>query len=127
RYWRGPVLWRFDGDTWERSYLPTRTPAREVAPGGDDYRYTVQLEPHERRWLFALDYPVIQPENASISMDFQIVRRHPVTTLTEYSMRSNPDFTDMPQLPETIRRLALQLPEGRNPRTRRMAAELRQQ
>jgi len=126
RYWRGPVLWRFDGDTWQRAFLPARTPAVRVPPDDSDYRYTVQLEPHERRWLFALDYPVTTPEQAQISLDFQITRRNPVTTLTEYQMRSNPGFTDMPKLPETLRRLALALPEDRNPRTRQMAQELRE-
>jgi transglutaminase-like putative cysteine protease len=126
RYWRGPVLWNFDGDTWERSFLPSRTPAPDVPPGGDDYRYTVQLEPHERRWLFALDYPVGSPDESRISLDFQITRRHPVTTLTEYSMRSNPGYTDMPELPNTLRRLALSQPEDRNPRTREMGRQLRE-
>src|SRR5699024_11342329 len=66
RYWRGPVLWHFDGDTWERAFLPSRTEAADVPPGANDYRYTVQLEPHERRWLFALDYPVDKPDNARL-------------------------------------------------------------
>ncbi|RFF26353.1 MULTISPECIES: DUF3488 and transglutaminase-like domain-containing protein [unclassified Wenzhouxiangella] len=126
RYWRGPVLWHFDGDTWERAFLASRTPAAKVPPGPDDFLYTVQLEPHERRWLFALDYPVTTPDEAHISLDFQVTRRDPVTTLTEYRMRSNPGFTDMPQLPETLRRLALSLPEDRNPRTREMARQLRE-
>ncbi len=126
RYWRGPVLWHFDGDTWERAFLASRTPAAKVPPGPDDFLYTVQLEPHERHWLFALDYPVTTPDEARISLDFQVTRRDPVTTLTEYRMRSNPGFTDMPQLPETLRRLALSLPEDRNPRTREMARELRE-
>ncbi len=125
RYWRGPVLWHFDGDTWERAFLASRTEAPQVPPRAGDYRYTVQLEPHERRWLFALDYPVTKPEEARISLDFQITRRHPVTTLTEYSMRSNPAFTDMPRLPITLRQIALGLPDDRNPRTRQMARELR--
>lgn len=126
RYWRGPVLWRFDGDTWERSFLPSRTPAAEVPASSGDFVYTVQLEPHERHWLFALDYPVNSPDQARVSQDFQIVRRHPVTTLTEYRMRSNPGFEDMPQISETLRRLALSLPADRNPRTREMAEQLRQ-
>ncbi|WP_376696504.1 transglutaminase TgpA family protein [Wenzhouxiangella sp. EGI_FJ10305] len=126
RYWRGPVLWRFDGDTWERAFLASRTPATKVPPGPDDFLYTVQLEPHERRWLFALDYPVTTPNEARISLDFQVTRRDPVTALTEYRMRSNPGFTDMPQLPESLRRLALSLPEDRNPRTLEMARQLRE-
>ncbi|NEZ03499.1 DUF3488 domain-containing transglutaminase family protein [Wenzhouxiangella sp. XN201] len=124
-YWRGPVLWRFDGDTWEQAFLPTRVPARPVPPSRDDYRYSVQLEPHERHWLFALDYPVSAPENARISLDFQITSRHPVTTLKRYEVRSNPEFTDMPELSDPLRRLALDLPGDRNPRTRAMARELR--
>lgn len=127
RYWRGPVLWQFNGDTWERSFLASRTPAAEVPPDSDDFLYTIQLEPHERRWLFALDYPVTTPREARISLDFQVTRRDPLTTLTEYRMRSNPGFTDMPQLPETLRRLALSLPDNRNPRTREMARDLRGQ
>jgi len=127
RYWRGPVLWRFDGDTWERSFLAARTPAPAVPPSADDYRYTVQLEPHERTWMFALDYPVSAPDQAIISMDFQITRRDPITTLTEYRMRSNPRIKDMPRLPAAIRQLALELPGDRNPRTHAMASQLREQ
>ncbi|WP_376690012.1 transglutaminase family protein [Wenzhouxiangella sp. EGI_FJ10409] len=126
RYWRGPVLWRFDGDTWQRAFMPARTPSVKVPPSPEDLHYSVQLEPHERHWLFALDYPVNTPEQSSISLDFQITRRDPVTTLTQYRMRSNPGFTDMPRLPETIRRLALDLPDDRNPRTLEMARDLRQ-
>lgn len=126
RYWRGPVLWRFDGDTWERSFLPSRSPAAEVPPSAEDYRYTVQLEPHERHWLFALDYPVTTPDQARISLDFQITRRSPVTTLTEYRMRSNPAFTDTPVLSKTLTQLALSLPANRNPRTLKMARSLRE-
>ncbi|NBB93093.1 MAG: DUF3488 domain-containing protein [Gammaproteobacteria bacterium] len=125
RYWRGPVLWNFDGDTWERAFLPSRTPTDLVPPGSNDYIYNVQLEPHERRWLFALDYPVTLPENARISLDYQLTARKPITALTQYRMRSNPDPIDMPQLPETLRQLATRLPADRNPRTREMAESLR--
>ena len=127
RYWRGPVFWDFDGNTWSRAPQPSRAPAPPVPPGDNDYSYTIQLEPHERRWMFALDYPVDTPDKARISADFQITRRHPITTLTQYSMRSNPDFVDMPELPAYWRRLALRLPEDRNPRTRKMADRLRSQ
>jgi len=126
RYWRGPVLWHFDGDTWERAFLAARTPAPPVPPGSDDLHYNIQLEPHERRWLFALDHPVTAPEQARISLDYQITSRHPVTALTQYRMRSNPGHVDMPQLPVTLRQLATRLPEDRNPRTREMARQLRE-
>lgn len=125
RYWRGPVLWHFDGSTWSRPFFGD-APSRQLVPEiGNTVRYSVQLEPHEQRWLFALDYPVRAPENAMITIDHQVLNRHPVTALTRYELVSNPDFVDMPRLSDGARAMALRLPEGRNPRTLELAAELR--
>ncbi|MFP4334119.1 MAG: DUF3488 and DUF4129 domain-containing transglutaminase family protein [Wenzhouxiangella sp.] len=125
RYWRGPVLWNFDGTTWTRPFFGD-TPSRQWVPEGDRaVRYRIQLEPHERRWLFALDYPASAPDQAVITVDHQVINRHPVTALTGYAMVSNPDFIDMPVLPDGVRSVALRLPDERNPRTRALAAELR--
>ncbi|MDX1626220.1 MAG: DUF3488 and transglutaminase-like domain-containing protein [Wenzhouxiangellaceae bacterium] len=124
-YWRGPVLWRFDGRTWSRlGFLrrsPERVPSRLEAP----WRYRVQIEPSERRWLFALPYPAAWPDEARLSADFELMRETPVTTLTSYSVTSDPVFVDSPDLSPVLRRIALSLPEASNPRTRRFAADLR--
>jgi hypothetical protein len=55
-YWRGPVFWHFDGGTWKGSFYGTNIEAGS-RPGvsGAPWSYTVQLEPNERKWLFALD------------------------------------------------------------------------
>ncbi|NDY96997.1 transglutaminase TgpA family protein [Wenzhouxiangella limi] len=126
RYWRGPVLWNFDGSTWTSPFSGD-APRRRFVPEGEAARhYSIQLEPHERRWLFALDYPVRAPDNATVTVDHQLLNRHPITALTRYELVSNPDFVDMPTLPDGARSLALRLPDGRNPRTLELAAELRQ-
>lgn len=127
QYWRGPVLWLFDGDTWHQPVFTRNQPAAPVPDGPESISYTVQLEPHERRWLFALDYPVEAPDDARQTMDHQLLSRRPVTALTRYQVRSNPAFTDMPQLHPNLRRLALRLPDNRNPRTLEYARELRAQ
>ena len=72
RYWRGPVLWDFDGGTW------TIGPAflvNFVAPSGGraSYRYEVVLEPHNRYWLFALESASSLPESARMTFDGRIV------------------------------------------------------
>ncbi len=121
-YWRGPVLWEFDGRQWETSWMgrnhqAERLPDPESAP----YRYEVQLEPHERHWLFALDYPaVIPPEANRLSLDYQLLTRRGVTRLTAYEMVSDPGFIDSPTLRNTLRGMALALPDDFNPRTREM-------
>lgn len=118
-YWRGPVFWHYDGNTWSSSFYGRNIEA-EVRPdaAGAPWRYSVQLEPNERRWLFALDYPVTTPNDTRLTMDYQLIRRQPVIQLMQYEMVSNPDFTDAPNLAATLRTMALELPAERNPQTR---------
>ena len=116
-YWRGPVLWHFDGRTWTRLQFDARRVDRRPGADAGALSYRVQLEPSERRWLFALDYPVRAPDDASVSPDFELVRERPVTSLLAYDMISQPDFVDTPQLSGFYRRRALNLPADSNPRT----------
>ena len=128
RYWRGPVLWDFDGTTWNRSRflsnIPVRSqPSEETAP----YHYQVILEPHERRWLFALDYPAAYPRNANLSIDYTLTSKDPVVTLKRYTIKSDPRHVDTPKLSSPLRDRATQLPAGSNPRARALAAQWRNQ
>jgi transglutaminase-like putative cysteine protease len=127
-YWRGPVFWDFDGTSWQTTYLSRNLnadskPDPEQAP----LRYEVQMEPTEQRWLFALDYPALVPRHTRLTVDYQLITRRSVTQLREYTMASNPDFLDSPNLRHTMRRAALELPQGFNPRTAEMMASWRQQ
>ena len=129
RYWRGPVFWQFDGQTWRDSFYSRNLVASET-PGetGALYRYSVQMEPNERKWLFALDYPVVSPSESRVTVDFQIIRRDPVLQLLQYDMASNPDFLDSPEkLPQELRLQALDLPEDINPQTREMVESWRRE
>lgn len=127
-YWRGPVFWRFDGRTWKSSFYGRNIEAPEVPEvTADSWKYTVQLEPNERNWLFALDYPASTPDDTRLTMDFQMIRDQPVIQLTEYEVVSNPDFSDSPELAGSLLPQALELPEGSNPRTEQMVFEWRRQ
>src|SRR5262249_30940091 len=68
RYWRGPVLWDFDGRTWTAG---PQSPGRFASPGAGSatYRYSVVLEPHNQTWLFALELPASLPEDARYTAD----------------------------------------------------------
>jgi transglutaminase-like putative cysteine protease len=129
-YWRGPVFWDFDGRTWEhgfygRNLLAPRVP--QAGPGAVEY--TIQLEANERKWLFALDYPVAPPLDTKLTVDFQAIRREPVIQLLEYDVVSNPEFIDMPELSEAsdLRYQALELPAEFNPRTRQLVETWRRE
>jgi len=117
-YWRGPVFWDFDGSSWEVSYLSRNLPAEsKPEPRKAPFRYEVQMEPTEQRWLFALDYPALTPDSATMTMDYQLIANKPIIQLHTYFMASNPRFMDSPNLKQTLLRAALELPAGFNPRT----------
>ena len=124
RYWRGPVLWDFDGRTW-------RMGATEIVPfkaptGGDArYRYSVVLEPHNRDWLFALESAASLPARARFTADGQIVARRAVRERRRYELVSVTDpAPDTRADPADLQR-ALRLPEGFNPRATALAEEWR--
>ena len=127
-YWRGPVFWNFDGGTWQTSHLyRTLEASNKPTPEEALFRYEVQMEPTEQRWLFALDYPALVPKNTRLTMDYQLLSKRPVTQLRAYTMASHPLFVDSPELKQTFRRAALDLPEGFNPKTAKMMAEWRKE
>jgi protein-glutamine gamma-glutamyltransferase len=123
-YWRGPVMWDFDGQTWSASRIPYGLP-RTFEPLDRAIEYTVTVEPHGKRWLFALDLPGRTPPRSVMTGDFQLLFQTPVTNRLRYDMISNLRYRDAADLSRYDRQRALRLPAAANPRTRELANELR--
>lgn len=132
-YWRGPVLTDFDGRTWRASsissmvspkiHLPSATPAQTVA-------YTVTLEPHNRTWLFALEWPVNLPHpvEAGLTLDYQLWAKRPVLGRIRYDIRSTlqpPAIGNDEQ--RALLAASLKLPTEFNPRTHALALQWRKE
>jgi protein-glutamine gamma-glutamyltransferase len=120
RYWRGPVLWDFDGRTWRgaRATFPPFAPPQ----GEGVYRYSVVLEPHTHNWLFALETAARVPDNARMTFDGQIFARAPVRERMLYNMVSvTQPVARADEDPRLLER-ALRLPPRFNPRSRELAA-----
>ena len=123
-YWRGPVMWDFDGYSWSAPPYQYASQLRYNAqlPG---IEYSVTLEPHNNRWLLALDLPARVPPGAIPTTDFQLRSAAPVTTRVRYDMQSflKVEF-GLAESRQAMRR-ALRLPAGFNPRTAEFARALR--
>lgn len=120
-YWRGPVLWDFDGRIW----TPGRTIsgiAPQFTEAGQPIDYSVTLEPHNKQWLFLLEMPDRISVPASLTYDFQVVQKEPVKTRLRYEARSNLSYRANPLEAERQIQRALQLPPSLNPRARELAA-----
>jgi transglutaminase-like putative cysteine protease len=126
-YWRGPVLHAFDGRKWTPGLpdLQTRI-AQRVIRAGTPVSYHVTLEPHHHRWLFALDLaaPEAMRMLGVLRFDYQPISVRSIDDLVQYPMTSYPGATGG-DLPEPVRRIALDLPDGFSERARELAREWR--
>lgn len=122
-YWRGPVLWDYDGRTWTAPRFVFN--ATELPDTDPTIEYTVTLEPHNKRWLFALELPTQRPPRAVVTRDMQLLSAAPVRSRMRYDMSSRLEAAYGLEDGESILQRALQLPEGYNPRTLSHAKELR--
>ena len=118
-YWRGPVMWDFDGRTW-RLGNPAITDLEPPATG-TRVEYSVLLEPHNRNWLFALDRPASLPAQARYLDDGQIVTLAPVRSRMSYTIASAFDAEPDPAEARQMLARARRLPPGFNPRARALA------
>jgi transglutaminase-like putative cysteine protease len=123
-YWRGPVLWDYDGRTWTAPRFVFN--ANELPAGEPAVEYTVTLEAHNKRWLFALEMPMQRPPRAVATRDMQLLSTTPVRSRMRYEMSSQLQAAYGADDSENVLNRALQLPEGFNPRTLKHAAQLRQ-
>jgi protein-glutamine gamma-glutamyltransferase len=125
RYWRGPVLHDFDGHAWRRTES-----ARVDAPGlrfqGPAYRYTVSLEPSPHNWIFVLDWPSRwDAERAYLTSDYMLMEPNPLSQPIDVAATSYSHVQAAQPLGPGMRRRDTRLPAGRNPRSLRLAQELR--
>ncbi|MGB5472344.1 MAG: DUF3488 and transglutaminase-like domain-containing protein [Gammaproteobacteria bacterium] len=111
RYWRGPVLWHFDGRRWRSGYGNFPLPPEDFTPLGEPLRYRVTLEPHNRRWLYALELPDTLPPGGTLTSDYRLMALEPVRERIRYDLTSYPDFLVGKFLSRHARKAALQLPE----------------
>ena len=124
RYWRGPVLSEFDGRTWSAAPpLVARHDPR--LRGGTALRYSVLLEAHHRRWLFALESPAQRPPQSNFSLDGDLLSIAPVRARLRYEMTSVADAEPDPEEDARLLRRALRLPAGYNPKAKALADEWR--
>ncbi len=126
-YWRGPVLWDFDGRTWSQAKWLRRVPKADLRPGPVRWDYQIELEPTERSQLIALDLPTQVPDGAEVSVDFSVYARDPLNNVTRWRMQSALPLAAEPKLPVMLRQRALDLPEGFNPRAMALGRQWRRE
>lgn len=125
RYWRGPVLWNFDGRTWERGQVADYLPGPSLSAVGNPINYEVVLEVSRKSWLLALDVPVRAPDNGVFSAGLSARARKPIYERKLYRTTAYTDYILDAQLSAFTRNVALRLPSNRNPKAVALAQQWR--
>ena len=122
-YWRGPVLWWTNGRDWQSGFqYGNKINNLDIHPIGEAINYTVTLEPHNQRWLFALDLPAKAPLQGYLNRDYQVLANHLVHQRLIYQLSSYTRYrADI--LTNQQHRLGLSLPPGKHLRARALAQQ----
>ncbi len=109
RYWRGPVFWYTNGKTWMLMPTSSVAPAEKPVFKGGFYNYIVTLEPHQKRWIYALDLPDSFPDEFDETNEYQLWAKSEITERKQYRLSSGTVYTTGP-LSKSEAKRALQLP-----------------
>lgn len=141
-YWRGLVLSQFDGrawtpqpaqniqylTAWTGQPLPTWVGQSLLLPQQTVFDYRITMEPTQREWLFALNVSYAEPNaRLGLTRDYTLQAQEPVRLRQNFSFVQYRQAVLDTELPEQLRQVNLQLPEGSNPQSRAFAQALLRQ
>ncbi|MBT8089800.1 MAG: DUF3488 and transglutaminase-like domain-containing protein [Gammaproteobacteria bacterium] len=127
RYWRGLVLTVFNGRTWSMNDPYEGARVHEIVSGqGDPIKYQITLEATRQPYVFALDMPWSWTlERTFMGPQQQLVNARPIDQRVAYEAVSYTTFSTDANLGDYARSWYQRLPDASNPRTRRLAQEMR--
>jgi hypothetical protein len=116
-YFRGLVLWFTDGKGWFQGVLRSTYRRRRFQEEDETtIQQTFTLEPHNARWLFGLDTPVVIPRGARILPGRIFQSNWPISKIIRYGVVSSLQPKNPESLSRIHKRWALQLPSDRESR-----------
>lgn len=125
-YWRGPVMSRFNGQTWFQTTQKAKTP-QQVISRGQRYDYTMTMEANGKKWLLPLDLPTNSIIDSTMTADFELKSTKIINDLKKYDLTSYTKSTFGHDLDFESVLKHLEYPEGKNVRTIQYGQQLRQQ
>ncbi|CAA9245969.1 MAG: FIG001454: Transglutaminase-like enzymes, putative cysteine proteases [uncultured Chthoniobacterales bacterium] len=88
-YWRGAMMWEGAGFDWKAPAFPASLPAEtQRTPAAEAVRQRITIEPHQSRWMFALDWPAHAPLGASLAPGNYIRSFGPIRKARQYEVVS---------------------------------------
>ncbi len=129
-YWRGLVFSKLEHGTW-RSLKYQEIPAGQLRPAevtitGPSTEYSIIMAPTQQNWLYSLRYARAMSSGLLETADYRLHNLVELEDEYQYRVRSWPRVKLETDIPEWRRQLESTLPGSDNPRTRALAATLRE-
>ena len=110
-YWRGPVMWNFDGYNWTAPVSDRIALNKfKFTALGKKIQYSITLQPHNDYWMLALDIPSTLSTKSLLSADMQVLSVLPIQKLKRYDITSYTDYI-LPATPKISMQRYLTLPK----------------
>ena len=128
-YWRGTVLWDFDGQVWRNDQRDDgRLESLRIAPSPTvRYDYTLDYMASHDQTLVALDTVLGPASGTDLTSDLTLHTDHPLETDSHWHLVSSPLLRFEPTLAPQRALRALALPFDYNPRTIALGRQWRQE
>ncbi len=126
-YWRGPVLWNFDGRTWSRKQARSLRNTIRQYPTDDVISYQVELENTGQNYLFGLDYVIEAPKKAFLLPDSLLYSPTKINQLKYYDLQSLMLDRFYQPISDSDKTLLLDFPGQQNQKTLQMMQKWREQ
>lgn len=120
-YWRGPVLWDFDGRTWSSPGSPGTVSKPNTVTSNVTWRYQLEVEPSERRYITALDLPMSAPAQSMLTDDGHLLASQRLQGVTRWDLVSAAPRSFKATLNARERTRALTIPRSYNTRAQALA------
>jgi len=128
-YWRGLVFSRLEQGVWSAlGYYDvpiTEQRPPEVTTDGRPLSYNVIMAPTQQNWLYALHYAKSSSPGVMQSHDYRLFSPGPLESEYMYNANSWPDVAVETELSDWRRNIETKLPPEGNPRTRKLALDIR--
>ncbi len=124
RYWRCLTLWDCEGLRWRRGQRLGHVLIPQRPEPGRDVRQIIDLEPHGKNWVPALDRPLRAMARRILLLpdfDDSITSPVQVRNAERIEVLSRLELPPLRELPAHHREAALQVPEGISPRLTELA------